>query len=96
MDNKILTFPVEGLHCASCVLRVEKALKAVNGVMDASVNLAAEEASVVFSEPGSAFLKDLEKAVSIAGNYRLIRPAGEFASEDLTIPQIKKPDESKT
>ena len=95
MDNKILTFPIEGMHCASCVLRVEKALKAVNGVIDASVNLAAEEASVVLAEPGSASLNDLEKAVSSTGNYRLIRPAEEFASEDLTTPKIKKPDESK-
>jgi len=37
---------VTGMTCASCVLRVEKALKAVPGVEDASVNLATEEASV--------------------------------------------------
>ncbi|MGA0610480.1 heavy metal translocating P-type ATPase [Caldimonas sp. KR1-144] len=41
-----LTVPVEGMTCASCVLRVEKALRAVPGVSDASVNLATEEATV--------------------------------------------------
>jgi Cu+-exporting ATPase len=32
-------FPVEGMHCASCVSRVEKALASVPGVLSASVNL---------------------------------------------------------
>ncbi|KGK78153.1 ATPase [Thalassobacter stenotrophicus] len=41
-----LTLPVEGMSCASCVGRVERALKAVPGVSDASVNLAAERADV--------------------------------------------------
>jgi len=39
-------FKVEGMTCASCVRRVEKALKAVPGVRDATVNLATEKASV--------------------------------------------------
>ena len=37
---------VMGMTCASCVLRVEKTLKAVPGVRSASVNLATEEATV--------------------------------------------------
>ena len=38
--------PIEGMTCASCVLRVEKALKALPGVQSAAVNLATEEATV--------------------------------------------------
>ncbi|WP_146752498.1 heavy-metal-associated domain-containing protein, partial [Serratia quinivorans] len=34
-----LSLPVEGMTCASCVGRVERALKAVPGVDSASVNL---------------------------------------------------------
>ena len=41
------TFRVEGMTCASCVRRVEKALGAVPGVRSVGVNLATEEASVV-------------------------------------------------
>lgn len=41
-----LTFKVEGMTCASCVARVEKALKSVPGVEDASINLATEKATV--------------------------------------------------
>ena len=37
---------VEGMTCASCVGRVEKALKAVPGVTEAAVNLATERARV--------------------------------------------------
>jgi Cu+-exporting ATPase len=39
-----LTFPVTGMTCASCVRRVEKALAKVEGVAEASVNLASEQA----------------------------------------------------
>ena len=41
-----LSFRIEGMTCASCVARVEKALKAVPGVESASVNLATEKATV--------------------------------------------------
>ena len=39
-------FEIEGMTCASCVGRVEKALKAVPGVSEAQVNLATEPATV--------------------------------------------------
>ncbi|WP_371304158.1 heavy-metal-associated domain-containing protein, partial [Citrobacter freundii] len=37
---------IEGMTCASCVGRVERALKAVPGVVSASVNLATERARI--------------------------------------------------
>jgi P-type Cu+ transporter len=40
------TLPIEGMTCASCVNRVERALRAVPGVAHASVNLATESATV--------------------------------------------------
>ncbi|QJE02759.1 heavy metal translocating P-type ATPase [Massilia forsythiae] len=45
-DTPALQFDIRGMTCASCVARVEKALAAVPGVQDASVNLATEKASV--------------------------------------------------
>lgn len=45
-------FQVEGMTCASCVARVEKAIKAVPGVATASVNLATEKATVSFIAGG--------------------------------------------
>ncbi|HTQ70700.1 MAG TPA: cation-translocating P-type ATPase [Acidocella sp.] len=56
---------IGGMSCASCVTRVEKVLKRVPGVQDASVNLATERAHVL-AGPGVA-LSALEEAVAKAG-----------------------------
>ncbi len=57
---------VSGMTCASCVGRVEKALKNVPGVVDASVNLASGRAHVNLSTSGPT-ASDLTKAVINAG-----------------------------
>lgn len=57
---------VEGMSCASCVGRIEAALRAVPGVVDASVNLATEKASVHYFV-GAASPSDIEAAVARAG-----------------------------
>lgn len=52
-----VTLSVEGMTCASCVGRVERALRAVPGVAQATVNLATQKAEVVFdgaAQPESA------------------------------------------
>ncbi|KQT42696.1 MULTISPECIES: heavy metal translocating P-type ATPase [unclassified Methylophilus] len=54
---------VIGMTCASCVGRVEKALKSVPGVVEATVNLATERASV----DGSASSEDLISAIERIG-----------------------------
>ncbi len=46
VGEKTVELNIEGMSCASCVGRVEKALKAVPGVTSASVNLATERATV--------------------------------------------------
>jgi Cu+-exporting ATPase len=56
---------IEGMTCASCVSKVEKALNAVPGVTRASVNLATERAHVELA--GQVPLSDLIKAVETAG-----------------------------
>jgi Cu+-exporting ATPase len=61
MNNTVLN--IEGMTCASCVARVEKALCAVPGVSGASVNLATEKASV----QGRAAPEVLAAAVRAAG-----------------------------
>lgn len=58
--------PIGGMTCASCVLRVENALKAIAGVTNATVNLATEEAIVEF-DPTKARFDDFRKAVERAG-----------------------------
>ncbi|MEI7762475.1 MAG: heavy metal translocating P-type ATPase [Comamonadaceae bacterium] len=57
---------IGGMTCASCVARVEKALKKVPGVQEATVNLATESARVVIS-PGEDVQARLRRAVRDAG-----------------------------
>ncbi|MGK9156020.1 heavy metal translocating P-type ATPase [Acinetobacter radioresistens] len=59
------TLSITGMTCASCVGRVEKALKKVEGVESAQVNLATEKAVVSSSEPLDLMV--LTKAVERAG-----------------------------
>jgi len=75
-----LTIPVEGMTCASCVLRVEKALKKVEGVSAASVNLATEQTTITF-DPLKVTVDRLRDAVSDAG-YSLGKPIGEENPEE--------------
>ena len=67
-----LTLAIEGMTCASCVLRVEKALKKVAGVADATVNLATETATVQ-AAPGT-LPSVLEAAVHAAGYEAHLQP----------------------
>jgi P-type Cu+ transporter len=57
---------IEGMTCASCVGRVERALKAVPGVTDAAVNLATGRASVRHLR-AAVDAADLEGAVRATG-----------------------------
>jgi Cu+-exporting ATPase len=59
---------IEGMTCASCVRRVERALSKVPGVTEASVNLATEKAHVVY-DPAEAQLGGLTAAIEKAGYH---------------------------
>ena len=58
-------FPVAGMTCASCVARVEEALKSVPGVVSVAVNLASEKATVEYLD--TLEVADLRRAVKDAG-----------------------------
>jgi P-type Cu+ transporter len=64
--TKEVSFAVTGMTCASCVRRIEKSLAKVDGVRDASVNLATEKAKVVY-DPTTASHNQLKAAVERAG-----------------------------
>jgi Cu+-exporting ATPase len=61
-----LDLSVGGMTCASCVMRVERALKNVPGVQDVSVNLATESARIV-AAPGDDIDLRVRRAVRAAG-----------------------------
>ena len=67
---------LEGMTCASCAMRIEKGLKKVPGVKDASVNLATEQATVTY-DPTQTGLEQMVQKVDTVG-YRatpLVLPA---------------------
>jgi Cu+-exporting ATPase len=75
-----LVLPIKGMHCASCVARIEKALSDVPGVVSAAVNLASERATIEYIEDTG--LADIKKAVKDAG----FEPgSGVESLEDVTI-----------
>jgi P-type Cu+ transporter len=61
-----ITLDVEGMTCASCVRRVERSLGRVDGVREASVNFATEQATVSF-DPNVVDISALTAAVERAG-----------------------------
>jgi Cu+-exporting ATPase len=86
-DVREVTFGVTGMTCASCVGRVERALKKVPGVLEASVNLANERAMVGYLA-GEVESRELEKAVESAG-YGVVREE-ESSTEDAGQREYKK------
>ena len=84
-------FGVEGMTCASCVARVEKTLRAVPGVVDASVNLATERATVRIAA-GALDMAALEAAVRKSGYEvrRLQESASVDGAQDRRLGEIKK------
>ncbi len=67
-ENKRVSLSLFGMHCSSCAAIIERSIKKVPGVKQASVNFAAEKATVVFD--GSATdTGSLVKAIEKAG-YR--------------------------
>ncbi|MFI5278678.1 MAG: heavy metal translocating P-type ATPase [Ktedonobacterales bacterium] len=60
------TLALEGMTCASCAMRIEKGLKKLPGVADASVNLATERATVSY-DASRLKVDDLIQKVSAVG-----------------------------
>ncbi|GIM28045.1 copper-translocating P-type ATPase [Clostridium polyendosporum] len=60
------TLKVEGMTCAACAKAVERAVRKLDGVVEANVNLATEKLSIAF-EPSTVTISDIKKAVVKAG-----------------------------
>jgi Cu+-exporting ATPase len=80
------TLDVGGMHCASCVSNIEGALASLDGVTEASVNLASERASVAY-DPRETSVAELIGAVASVG----------YSARDgsRALEQERAPDESE-
>ena len=79
------SFPVEGMTCSNCAGRVEKALRAVPGVIEANVNLAIERADVK-ARTGSTDIATLAAALGAAGyRARIAAPTDNRAETEAIV-----------
>jgi Cu+-exporting ATPase len=87
--SKKQSYYIQGMDCAACAVNIEKKLNKAPGVIKANVNYATEKATVEFDHKLS--VKDLQKAVKSAGNYKLIEDMPEHDhAKMLKEEQIKK------
>ena len=73
--------PIEGIVCASCVQKIEKALLKVRGVVKAAVNLATGRARVEFL-PSATSVAELRRTIESTG-YKVLEVPADVAGEDI-------------
>jgi Cu+-exporting ATPase len=66
MPEKNITLPVTGMTCANCAMNIERNVKKLEGVRDANVNFATEQAVVSF-EPDEVRIDELVEKIHDAG-----------------------------
>ena len=48
MTDQKVTLPITGMTCVNCAMNIERAVNKLNGIKEANVNFAAEQATVAF------------------------------------------------
>ncbi len=86
--NKVLN--IEGMTCSSCAQNIEKATKRLEGVVEASVNIATEKLTISY-EPQSLRLSEIKQAIEKAG-YKAIEEKD--TTED--VDKLRKEKEIRT
>ncbi len=86
--QKKITLGIEGMHCASCSARAEKALSQLKGVNAANVNLALEEAYIVYDDK-QLTLADFKQAIEKLG-FKVKETEADKESEQIRQMQVAK------
>ena len=76
---------IQGMHCVSCAMNIEKALKSAAGVISVNVNFATEKAYIEY-DPRKTNLPELEKAIAKSG-YKPVRRVS--TDEEISRIRIK-------
>ncbi len=63
---KKISFPISGMHCASCAVNIQRKLRKTKGVETANVNYANEQATVEYDD-AQCSERDVDKAISAIG-----------------------------
>lgn len=80
--KKEIDFQITGMTCAACAGRIEKGLNRLEGVEDASVNLALETSHIIY-ETEQLTPDDLKRKVQSLG-YDVVMEQAEFDIEGMT------------
>jgi len=86
-------FAVEGMTCASCAMRIEKGLSKVPGVRDANVNLATEQAAVMYDSTQTNLEQLMQKVEAVGYKATpqvasMKQPAQELATGQVTETSV--------
>lgn len=84
-----VTFPIVGMHCASCARLIEKKLVRTPGVVSATVNYGSESANVNFLS-GSTGLPQISRAVRDIGYQAIIPTEGNTDTADSIREEAKR------
>ena len=82
MSDDTITLPVTGMTCANCAMNIERAVKKLNGVTDAQVNFAAEQAAISF-DPDQLPVKEVIAKIQNSG-FSVPTNKTEFAVTGMT------------
>jgi Cu+-exporting ATPase len=66
MSDQKITLPVSGMTCTNCAMNIERGVKKLNGVKEANVNFAAEQANIAF-DPKLLGLGEVLKKIEDTG-----------------------------
>jgi len=86
--NEHLTVLVGGMSCAMCAQRIESALKELEGVSDATVNLAAEKAYIAYN-PSLASAEDFRRIIEDLG-YEFMGTEGDEEIQEDQSPKLRR------
>ncbi len=82
------SYPIKGMHCASCVKVIEKSLTRTPGVKDAVVNLATEKATVTYN-PIECSEQQISSAVGKVG-YTIVTEQETLSEDQEKIERINE------
>ena len=84
MSNQLkeTSVQISGMTCAACAIRIEKGLKKLDGVEDASVNLALEKSNIRYNTD-KVTIQDFEKKIKDLG-YNVVKEKKDFNITGMT------------
>ncbi len=86
--------PIKGMHCSSCVIRVELALQLTPGIVSARANLGPSAVDIEY-QPEKTDFATIRRAIESAG-YRVAEPKIDVTSETLDPAEAANEQEYRT